>query len=139
MPGGGPIGLLNRRAFVTGLGAVLAAPLVSRSKAGVLPRVGYVGAWYSPSAATSLFDAFRLGMRELGYVEGRNVAIEARWMERIATEEAARLTAELVRSKVDVLVAQGPAIPGVKVEAGSVPIVFGFSGDPVAANFVTSL
>jgi putative ABC transport system substrate-binding protein len=130
---------MNRRAFVTGLGAVLAAPLVSRAKAGVLPRVGYVGAWYSPSAATSLFDAFRLGMRELGYVEGRNVAIEARWMERIATEEAARLTAELVRSKVDVLVAQGPAIPGVKVEAGSLPIVFGFSGDPVAANFVTSL
>jgi putative ABC transport system substrate-binding protein len=60
-------------------------------------------------------------------------------MERIAPDEAGRLTVELVRSKVDVLVAQGPAIPGVKAEAGSLPVVFGFSGDPVAANFVTSL
>lgn len=84
-------------------------------------------------------DALRQGLRELGYVEGQTLTIDARWMERIAPEESARLTAELVRSKVDVLVAQGPALPGVKAEAGSVPVVFGFSGDPVAAKFVMSL
>jgi putative tryptophan/tyrosine transport system substrate-binding protein len=78
-------------------------------------------------------------MRELGYVEGQNLTIDARWMEGNEPEEAARLTAELIRSKVDVLVAQGSAVPGVKAEAGSTPVVFGFSGDPVAARIVTSL
>jgi putative ABC transport system substrate-binding protein len=78
-------------------------------------------------------------MRELGYVEGQNLTIGARWMEGNAPEEAAELTAQLVRSRVDILVAQGQAVPGVKMDAGTVPIVFGFSGDPVAARLVTSL
>ncbi|HVG36892.1 MAG TPA: ABC transporter substrate-binding protein, partial [Thermoplasmata archaeon] len=78
-------------------------------------------------------------MRELGYVEGQNVTIEARWMEGTAPEEAAGLSAELVRSKVDVLVAQGHAVLGAKSEAGSVPIVFIFSGDPVGAKIVPNL
>src|SRR5260370_5121675 len=78
-------------------------------------------------------------MRELGYVEGQNLTIDARWMEGNTPDEAARLTAELVRSKVDVLVAQGTAVPGVKAAAGSTPVVFAFSGDPVAAKIVASL
>jgi putative ABC transport system substrate-binding protein len=131
---------MDRRRFVVVLSVgLVAAPGSARAQARKSARIGWVGAWYSPSAAASLFDAFRQGMRELGYVEGQNLTIDARWMERITPDEAARLTAELVRSKVDVLVAQGPAVPGVKAEAGSMPVVFGFSGDPVAAKFVTSL
>jgi putative tryptophan/tyrosine transport system substrate-binding protein len=102
-------------------------------------RIGWVGGWYSLSAANVLFDAFRQGMRELGYVEGQTVTIEARWMEGTAPDEAARLSAELVRSKVDVLVAQGHAVLGAMTGARSVPIVFIYSGDPVGAKIVPNL
>jgi len=78
-------------------------------------------------------------MRDRGYIEGQNLTIDARWMESVSPDEAASITAELVRSKVDVLVAQGAAIFGVKAAAGSVPVVFGYSGDPVAAKLVASL
>jgi len=131
---------MDRRRFVIALSACLvAAPGSARAQARKAARIGWVGAWYSPSAAASLFDAFREGMRELGYVEGQNLTIDARWMEGNTTEEAGRLTAELIRSKVDVLVAQGQAVSGVKAAAGSTPVVFGFSGDPVAAKLVTSI
>ena len=56
------------------------------------------------SQTRTFLDAFRLGMRDRGYVEGQNLTIDARWMERMAPDEAARLTAELVRWKVDILV-----------------------------------
>jgi putative ABC transport system substrate-binding protein len=80
-------------------------------------------------------------MRELGYVEGQNLVIEAKWLEGTASprEEAAKATAELARSKMDVFVAQGAAIDGVKIAAGSTPVVFGYSGDPVEAKIVASL
>jgi putative ABC transport system substrate-binding protein len=78
-------------------------------------------------------------MRDRGYIEGQNLTIDARWMESVSPDEAASITAELVRSKVDVLVAQGASIFGVKAAAGSVPVLFGYSGDPVAAKLVASL
>ena len=131
---------MDRRTFIAGLSiGLIAAPGATRSQVRPAARIGWVGGWYSPSAAASLLEAFRQGMRELGYVEGQNLTIDARWMEGNAPEEAAELTAQLVRSRVDILVAQGQAVPGVKMEAGTVPIVFGFSGDPVAARLVTSL
>src|SRR2546427_13137889 len=120
---------MNRRTFIVALSVgLIAAPGTTRSQMRTAARIGWVGGWYSPSAAASLFDAFRQGMRELGYVEGQNLTIDARWMEGNAPDEAARLTAELVRSKVDVLVAQGTAVPGVKAGGGSTAVVFGFSG-----------
>lgn len=132
--------MTDRRAFLSTLGlGLLAAPARARAQAKKSARIGWVGAWYSPSAAASLFDAFREGLRELGYVQGRNFAIDVRWLEGSTRDEAAGIAAELVRSKVDVLVAQGPAIYGVKAEAKCVPIVFGFSGDPVEARLVASL
>ena len=136
---------MNRRAFVIGLGAVLAAPLAAEAQqAGKAlsrkaVRIGYVGAWYSTTTARSLFDAFRQGLGDLGYVEGQTHTIDVRWMEGMAADEAARLTVDLLQSKVDVLVAQAVAVPGVKMAAGSTPVVFSFSGDPVAAKFVASL
>jgi putative tryptophan/tyrosine transport system substrate-binding protein len=131
---------MDRRTFVASIGVgLIAAPASTRSQGRKAARVGWVGGWYSPSAEHVLFEAFRQGMRERGYVEGQTVTIDTRWMEGTAPDEAARLSAELVRSKVDVLVAQGHAVLGAKYEAGSVPIVFVYSGDPVGAKIVPSL
>jgi putative ABC transport system substrate-binding protein len=131
---------MDRRTFVVSIGVgLLAAPASTRSQGRKVARVGWVGGWYSLSAANGIFDAFRQGMRELGYVEGQTVTLDARWMEGTAPDEAARLGAELVRSKVDVLVAQGHAVLGAKTEAKSVPIVFIYSGDPVGAKIVANL
>src|SRR5512132_2514278 len=131
---------MDRRTFVASIGVgLIAAPASTRSQGRKTARIGWVGGWYSVSAANGLFEAFRQGMRELGYVEGQSVTIDARWMEGTAPDEAARLSAELVRSKVDVLVAQGHAVLGAKAEAQSGPIVFLYSGDPVAAKIVPSL
>ena len=80
----------------------------------------------------------KLGLRELGYVEGRNLVIEARWAE--SYEQVSELTADLMRARVEIIVAQGQTIHNVKeVVGGRIPIVFGFSGDPVEAGFVASL
>jgi len=131
---------MNRRTFVLTLGSgLLAAPGSARAQGRKVARVGWVGAWYSRSGAATFLDAFRQGMRDRGYIEGQNLTIDARWMESVSPDEAASITAELVRSKVDVLVAQGASIFGVKAAAGSVPVLFGYSGDPVAAKLVSSL
>ena len=131
---------MNRRTFVLTLGSgLLGAPGSARAQGRKVARVGWVGAWYSRSGAATFLDAFRQGMRDRGYIEGQNLTIDARWMESVSPDEAASITAELVRSKVDVLVAQGHAVLGAKSEAGSVPIVFIFSGDPVGAKIVPNL
>jgi len=131
---------MDRRRFVVGICVVLlAAPAATRSQGRKAVRVGWVGGWYSHSAANVLFDAFRQGMRELGYVEGQTVTIDARWMEGTAPDEAGKLSAELVRSNVDVLVTQGHAVLGAMNEARSAPIVFIYSGDPVGAKIVPNL
>ena len=132
---------MDRRNCLIGISAgLIAAPSLTSSQGRKVAHIGYIGgAWYSASAATSLFDAFRQGMRELGYVEGRDLTFDTRWMTGATPEESAKLTDELVRLKVDVLVAQGFAVPGVKNAAASLPVVFAYSGDPVAAKFVTSL
>jgi len=83
-------------------------------------------------------DAFRDGLRELGYVEGKDYLIVARY----AGGDPRRLpdlVSDLVREKVDMLVSRGPAIFAAKAASGSVPVLFGFSGDPVAAGVVDSL
>ncbi len=131
---------MDRRTFVLTLGSgLLGAPGSARAQGRKVTRVGWVGAWYSRSGAATFLDAFRQGMRDRGYIEGQNLTIDARWMESVSPDEAASITAELARSKVDVVVAQGASIPGVKAAAGSVPVLFGYSGDPVAAKLVASL
>ena len=101
-------------------------------------RIGWVAVG-PPSVRASMFlEALRQGLRGLGYVEGHNLAIEARWADG-GLDRVADLTADLVRLKVDVIVTQGPVVSVVKKTAGAIPIVFGFSGDPVEAGLVTSL
>jgi putative ABC transport system substrate-binding protein len=130
--------MISRRTFiaVTG-GAVLASPLaVEAQSAGKPSRIGYLSLAPGPSARS---EALQQGLRELGYVEGQNIVIDYRWSagdpERIRKDAA-----ELVRSKVDVIVSGGPqATQAAKEATTAIPIVMAFDYDPVAAGFVTSL
>jgi ABC-type uncharacterized transport system substrate-binding protein len=91
------------------------------------------------SANAPMFAAFREGLRELGYVEGRNLTIDARWGEG-STERLEQLAVDLVKSKSDVIVTQGgPATHPVVRAGATMPVVFGYSGDPLEAGLVASL
>src|SRR4030095_4470051 len=82
-------------------------------------------------------ESFRQGMRELGYIEGQNLAIEFRSAERGA--QLTQLANELVQQKVEVIVTSGPAARPAEMATETIPIVFNFSGDPVEAGFIDSL
>ena len=130
----------KRREFITLLGSAAAAwPLgVSAQQPAKLPIIGYLG----PS--TRSVDVHRLGalvqrLRELGWIEGRTVAIEYRWAEGRG-ERYAEIAAEFVRLKVDVIVTSGTAAVVTAKQATSViPIVFAVAGDPVGTGLVASL
>jgi putative tryptophan/tyrosine transport system substrate-binding protein len=101
-----------------------------------IPRIGVLRPGL---AAAPNYEAFRQGLRELGYVEGQNVVLEFRDAEGKA-ERLPDLAAELVRLKVDVIVTSStPAIQAAKQATGTIPIVMGFSGDPVGTGLVASL
>jgi putative ABC transport system substrate-binding protein len=118
--------------------ALLGAPCAAVAQpAGRTARVGWLAGGRQADAPSPYLEAFRLGMRERGRVEGRNLVLEVRVGER---DRAPELAAELVRLKVDVLVAAGPMVyDAARAAAGSTPVVFGFSGDPVEAGLVASL
>src|SRR5207248_6109661 len=98
----------------------------------------FLGATY-PSTNAARIEAFRQGLRELGYVEGKNIVIEYRWAEG-KTERLPDLAAELVRLKVDVIVSAGPTVTRALKEATStIPLVMGQDPDPVGSGFVASL
>src|SRR5689334_3423656 len=132
---------MNRRAFLSILsGGLLAAPLAAEAQQPTkIARIGYL----SPNLATSphLREAFRQGLRDLGYVEGRNLVIEYRDAEG-RFERIPALAAELVALKVDVIVTEGgnTAVPvAAKQATRTLPIVFASASDPVASGLVTSL
>jgi ABC-type uncharacterized transport system substrate-binding protein len=120
-------------------GALLAiAVTVEAQQPGKIPRIGFLTAT-SLSAVAARTEAFRQGLRELGYIEGKNIVIEWRWAEG-KTERLHDLAAELVRLKVDVIVTGGPASTRAAKEATStIPIVMEFDNDPVGNGFVASL
>jgi len=128
---------VKRRAFLAGTGAVfLAAPLTAEAQRET--KVYRVGILSSDSAQDPRVQAFREGLRDLGYVEGRNLIITGRW----ADGDLARLpemAAELIASQVDVIVTLGPAAWAAKQQTRTVPIVIAFSGDTVATGIVPSL
>jgi len=107
-------------------------------QAGKVPRVGFL--WTSsPELTTSALDAFRQGLREAGYIEGTNIAIEHRWAADVV-QRLPDLASELVRSKVDIVVTQGtPAAQAAKRATTTIPIVMAISGDAVATGLVASL
>ena len=103
-----------------------------------IARIGYLTAG-SLSAQTARIEAFRQGLRELGYVEGKNIVIELRFAEG-KLDRQSELAAELVRLKVDVIVSAGPTVTRAAKELTvTIPIVMAQDGDPVANGFVASL
>jgi putative tryptophan/tyrosine transport system substrate-binding protein len=131
---------IERRKFLATLGgAAVAWPLAARAQqAGKLPTIGYLGSG-TPSTDSQWLAAFVQRLRELGWVDGRNVAIEVRWAEgRI--ERFAEIAAELVRLKVDVILTHNtPPVLAAKQATSVIPIVFASAGDPVGTGVVASL
>jgi ABC-type uncharacterized transport system substrate-binding protein len=101
-------------------------------------QIGYLGLSF-PSANVARIEALRQGLRDLGYVEGKNIVFEWRWAEG-KPDRIPDLAAELVKLKVDVIVTQGPALNRPAKEATStIPIIMGFDNDPVGNGIVASL
>jgi putative tryptophan/tyrosine transport system substrate-binding protein len=128
---------MRRRRFITLLGGAAAWPMAARAQqAGTLPTIGYLGA--SAAGWRPWTDAFVGRLRELGWVEGRTIAIEYRWSEG-RPERVAEIAAEFVRLKVDVIVSYGGAVPIIKQATAVIPIVFAIAIDPVGGGLIASL
>jgi len=130
---------MRRREFITLLsGAAVAWPLAAGAQqAGKPPIIGLLGV-IPVSAQRTWTDAFVQRLRELGWIEGRNIAIEYRWAEG-RSERFAEIAAEFVGLKVDVVVTTGVAVPALKQATAVIPIVFAIDGDPVGRGLVASL
>jgi ABC-type uncharacterized transport system substrate-binding protein len=130
---------LKRREFITLIGSAAAAwPLAARAQQAAMPVIGFLGA-NTPSAQSQWTAAFVQRLRELGWIEGRNIAIEYRWAEG-RTERFAEIAADFVRLKVDVIATAGTVPTMAAKQATSViPIVFATATDPVTTGLVASL
>jgi putative ABC transport system substrate-binding protein len=129
---------MRRRTFITLLGGAAAWPLAARGQPSKAPTVGFLSA-STPAAAGQWVAAFAQRLRDLGWIEGRTVAIEYRWAEG-RNDRMAEIAAEFVRAKVNVIVAQGtPAALAAKNATASLPIVFALPGDPIGSGLVASL
>jgi len=123
---------------VAALGIFVAALATEAQQPAKVPRIGVLLSG-SRSSTSTRTDAFRQGLRELGYVEGQNIAIEYRYAEG-KVDRLPPLSAELVRLNVDVIVAGGStATRAAKKATSTIPIVMASSSDPIAAGLVTSL
>jgi putative tryptophan/tyrosine transport system substrate-binding protein len=132
--------LLDRRAFLRAAAAGLfTAPHAAEAQpAGKVWRVGYLGNG-NPTTSAHTRDAFRQGLRELGWVEDQNISIEYRWADGHLDRFPA-LAAELLGTRVDLLLVAGrAAVRGARQATRSVPIVSAITGDPVTAGFAASL
>src|SRR5229473_8519283 len=130
---------MERRTFMAMLtGGIVVAPLAAEAQqAAKVARIGWLATSLAPNP--HLKEAFRQGLRDLGYVEGRNVVIEYRDAEG-KLERLPALAAELVALKVDVIVVTStPTALAARQATRSIPIVFAWAVDPVASGLVTSL
>jgi putative ABC transport system substrate-binding protein len=130
---------MKRRHFITLLGGVAAWPLTARAqRPGKPPTIGFMGST-TPPVAAQWVASFVQRLRELGWLEGRDVAIEYRWAEG-RSERFAEIVAEFVRLKVDVIVTHNtPTVLAAKQATSVIPIVFATAGDPVGSGLVASL
>ncbi len=127
------------QALVTLSLVMLAAlPAIGAQQPARMPRIGYLGT-SSPSLEPHLVEAFRQKLRDLGYIEGQNIAIAYRWAEG-QDDRLPDLAAELVRLKADVIVTTGtPGTLAATQATKTIPIVMASSGDPVQGGLVASL
>jgi len=129
---------MKRREFITVPGGAATWPLAARAQQPAkVAQIGFLG---PAPAATYLprLEALRAGLRDLGYVEGKNIAIEFRWAERV--EQLPEMAAELVRMKVDIILASSSTyVEAARQATKTIPIVFALHADPVGVGHVASL
>jgi len=129
---------MRRRDFIALIGGTAAWPLAALAQqANKLPTIGVLGA-SSPSGWSRWLDTFQRRLRELGWIEGRTMAVEYRWAEG-RNERYAEIATEFVRLKVDVIVTVGGAVLAVKQATSTIPIVFAIAVDPLGSGLVASL
>jgi putative ABC transport system substrate-binding protein len=128
---------MRRREFIAVLGGAATWPLAVRAQRSAMPVIGFLGP--APAAAyLPRVEALRAGLRDLGYVEGKNIVIEFRWAER--AEQLPEMAAELVRMKVDIIFApSSTSVEPARQATKTIPIVFAIHADPVGVGHVASL
>src|SRR5688572_1598683 len=129
----------RRRLLTIAACVVVAAPVsVAAQQAGKIARVGWVS--FSPGAESparaSAIEGFRVGLRERGWIEGKNIVLDIRAGDRT---DAPAFAKEFVASKTDVIFTDGAMVNGLKTQSGETPIVFTMSGDPIEAKWVATL
>jgi putative ABC transport system substrate-binding protein len=129
---------MRRREFITLLGGTVAWPLGARAEQRRrTPTIGFLGS-STPTAWAPWTAAFQRRLREVGWIEGRDIQIEYRWAEG-RNERGAEIAAEFARLKVDVIVTTGSSALAVREAIATVPVVFALWSDPVGSGYISSL